>query len=259
MQFKYNDAGLRTQKINGSTITKYYWAGSNITHMTKGSDELHFWYDAAGLPSMVTYNDEKFYYKHNLQGDVIGLVSVWGTEVVTYTYDAWGKLLTRTGIHAETLGKENPLLYRGYIYDGETGLYYLQSRYYNPSWGRFINGDEIFGKTGLLLTHNIFANPINCTDPDGHFFMLVTAAIGVVAGAVVGGVVAAAAGKSVLSRSCDWWSCWRTNRAIVWCGCRRCACWNCNRIYSSCYDWRRCTRYYYRRWWTCCRWQNGSR
>ena len=71
LQFKYNDAGLRTQKINGSTTTKYYWAGSSISDMTQGSDALHFWYDAAGMPTMVTYNGTNYYYQHNLQGDII--------------------------------------------------------------------------------------------------------------------------------------------------------------------------------------------
>ncbi|MBE6990664.1 MAG: RHS repeat-associated core domain-containing protein, partial [Ruminococcaceae bacterium] len=60
---------------------------------------------------------------------------------VSYTYDAWGNLLSVTGDMADGLGALNPLRYRGYVYDTETGLYYLGSRYYNPAWGRFINAD----------------------------------------------------------------------------------------------------------------------
>ena len=60
-----------------------------------------------------------------------------------YTYDAWGNPLTTTGSMAGTLGKLNPFRYRGYVYDTETGLYYLQSRYYNPETGRFINADNL--------------------------------------------------------------------------------------------------------------------
>ena len=72
-----------------------------------------------------------------------GLVNSSGTQVVAYTYDAWGNPLTTTGTMADTLGKLNPFRYRGYVYDAETGLYYLQSRYYNPETGRFINADNL--------------------------------------------------------------------------------------------------------------------
>ena len=88
------------------------------------------------------------------------------------SYDSWGRPLSCTGSLASTLGAANPLRYRGYIYDGEYGFYYLQSRYYNPYWGRFISADNVLCKTGGLLTHNLYAyclnNPINLTDPDGH-------------------------------------------------------------------------------------------
>jgi RHS repeat-associated protein len=91
--------------------------------------------------------------------------------VVSYTYDTWGKLISTTGSLAGTIGVKNPYRYRGYRYDIETGLYYLQSRYYNPDWGRFINADGITGVEGELLTHNMFAycvnNPVNMQDLSG--------------------------------------------------------------------------------------------
>jgi YD repeat-containing protein len=93
---------------------------------------MHLYYDQAGRPMLASYNGTNYWYKLNLQGDVIGLLNASGTEVVSYTYDAWGKELTCTGTMASTLGADNPLRYRGYIYDTETGLYYLQARYYNP-------------------------------------------------------------------------------------------------------------------------------
>ena len=69
-----------------------------------------------------------------------------------------------------------PNRYRGYRYDSETGLYYLQSRYYNPEWGRFINADGILGQTGQLLGHNLFAycgnNPVNRKDPSGFMWRM---------------------------------------------------------------------------------------
>ena|GEM_PF-1959040 len=88
-----------------------------------------------------------------------------------YTYDSWGKLISTTGSLASTVGVKNPYRYRGYRYDTETGLYYLQSRYYNPEWGRFINADGIIGQTGELLGHNLFTyaknNTANMSDPSG--------------------------------------------------------------------------------------------
>lgn len=71
-------------------------------------------------------------YIHNLQGDIVGIIDSNGNEVVQYTYDAWGKVLSTAGTMASTLGTVQPFRYRGYVYDVETGLYYLRSRYYNP-------------------------------------------------------------------------------------------------------------------------------
>ena len=171
LQYKYNQDGLRTQKINGSTTTTYYWNGDQLTHETSGSNTLHFWYDG-DQAAMVTYNGVNYYYIYNLQGDVLGLIDASRTMVVNYTYDSWGKQLSCTGSLASTLGVANPLRYRGYIYDEETGLYYLQSRYYNPDWGRFINMDLLVSKENLLIVSNLFSycsnNPTNSFDPCGE-------------------------------------------------------------------------------------------
>ena len=108
--------------------------------MAWGSNKLHLTYDSIG-PASVTYNGVKYFYLKNAQGDVTGLVNASGTQVVSYTYDPWGAPMSTDGTMASTLGAANPLRYRGYVYDTETGLYYLNSRYYNPVWGRFINAD----------------------------------------------------------------------------------------------------------------------
>ena len=81
---------------------------------------------------MVTYNDVDYFYVYNLQGDVVALIDANGTHVVEYGYDAWGNSISKTGSLAATIGTLNPFRYRGYVYDEETGLYYLRSRYYNP-------------------------------------------------------------------------------------------------------------------------------
>jgi len=121
----------------------------------------------------VNFNGTNYYYLVNLQGDVMGIVDSTGNIVVSYTYDAWGKPLSTTGMMASTLGTLNPLRYRGYVYDTETGLYYLQSRYYNPEIGRFINADG-FTSTGQGFVGNTMFvyclnNPIKCVDPTGNW------------------------------------------------------------------------------------------
>ena len=147
VEFKYNADGLRVQKkvtVSGTaTTTNYILHGKNIVHMTRGSTALHFWYDAQNRPAIVLYGSTRYAYVHNLQGDIVGIIDSTGTEVVKYTYDAWGKVLSTTGSLASTLGTIQPFRYRGYVYDVETGLYYLRSRYYNPEWGRFINADAL--------------------------------------------------------------------------------------------------------------------
>ncbi len=115
--------------------------------------------------------ENSYFYVRNAQGDIIGLIDKAGTQVASYTYDSWGKLISIEGTLKDTVGVKNPYRYRGYRYDTETGLYYLQSRYYNPEWGRFINADALIGQTGELLGHNMFAytknNPVNMSDKNG--------------------------------------------------------------------------------------------
>ena len=138
--------------------------------MAWGSNKLHFTYDSTG-PASVTYNGNRYFYLKNAQGDVTGLVNASGTQVVSYTYDPWGAPMSTDGTMASTLGAANPLRYRGYVYDTETGLYYLSSRYYNPVWGRFINADG-YASTGQGFTgYNMFAycngNPLRNRDSGG--------------------------------------------------------------------------------------------
>jgi len=115
--------------------------------MTVDGTVMNFAYDASGTPMAVVYNGTTYYYATNIQGDVVAILNSSGTAVVTYTYDAWGNILTTTGTLASTLGIHNPLRYRSYVFDPETGLYYLQSRYYDPTTGRFLNAGA-FASTG---------------------------------------------------------------------------------------------------------------
>ena len=132
--------------------------------MTHGSNDLHFWYDAQNRPAIVAYNGTKYAYIYNFQGDVLGLIDSNGTEVVKYTYDAWGKVLSATGSLASSLGIVQPFRYRGYVFDVETGLYYLRSRYYNPGWQRFVNADIVYHGNIYAYCGNV---PTILIDPDG--------------------------------------------------------------------------------------------
>ena len=171
--YGYDSDGKRiTKTVNGTTYN-YHYLGDQLVELTWGGNRMHFTYDEIG-PASVNCNGTEYFYVKNAQGDVTGLVTTSGTRVVTYTYDAWGNPLSTTGSMAATLGEQNPLRYRGYVYDTETGLYYLQSRYYNPGWGRFINADG-YASTGQgIIGNNMFAycgnNPVKHLDPQGTFF-----------------------------------------------------------------------------------------
>ena len=133
--------------------------------MTQGSHALHFYYDAQGKPGIVIYDGTAYGYLYNLQGDVVALVNGSGTKVVEYTYDAWGKPTGKTGTMAGTLGTVQPFRYRGYVYDEETGLYYLRSRYYRPEWCRFVTSDQIIKRSLFCYSDN---TPINKIDTNGR-------------------------------------------------------------------------------------------
>ena len=194
--YGYDSDGKRiTKTVNGTTYN-YHYLGDQLVELTWGGNKLRFTYDSTG-PLSVNCNGAEYFYVKNAQGDVTGLVNASGTRVVSYIYDAWGNLLSTTGTMASTLGSANPLRYRGYVYDTETGLYYLQSRYYNPGWGRFINADNQVSAGSDLIGMNLFAycenNPCNYADPTGHFLSAIIASVAAkIAAAIVAAVVSVA-------------------------------------------------------------------
>ena len=175
--YGYNADGKRISKTVNGTTYNFSYLGDQLTEMTWGSNKLHFTYDSTG-PASVTYNGNRYFYLKNAQGDVTGLVNASGTQVVSYTYDPWGAPMSTDGTMAATLGAANPLRYRGYVYDSETGLYYLSSRYYNPTWGRFVNADtaDVLGASPDKANwdKNLFAycdnDPINRQDDEGDLW-----------------------------------------------------------------------------------------
>ncbi len=174
--FEYNSDGIRTQKtVGGSIIHDYVLDGTKIIRetVTGGGNNytLYYLYDTSGSVQGFIYNNSYYYFQKNLQGDVVRILNSSGTVVVEYTYDAWGKVLSVTGSLASTIGQYNPFRYRSYYYDTETGFYYLQSRYYDPTVGRFLNADGIIGANGGIVGYNLFAycnnNPIVFSDESG--------------------------------------------------------------------------------------------
>jgi RHS repeat-associated protein len=111
-----------------------------------------------------------YFYLRNLQGDVVGIADTSGTVVASYTYDAWGNILSTTGSNM-TIANANPIRYRGYYWDAETGYYFLQTRYYSPEWRRFINSDCMFIAGDALTGSNMYGycdgNPVMQCDPWG--------------------------------------------------------------------------------------------
>ncbi len=191
ISYAYGADGMRLKKTVGSTTYTYAYNGSLLTNVASSAGQnVHIRYDSEGKPVHMQYNKDgdEYYYMLDAQGNVVGLVDGSGKLVVEYTYDAWGQLLSMTGSRANDLGKANPLRYRSYVYDDETGMYYLGSRYYNPTMCRFINADSVsvvHEASGKLTDKNLFAycdkNPVMRKDGGGEFWT-------VLAGAVIGAV-----------------------------------------------------------------------
>ena len=190
-QMEYNTSGLRTRRISDDKTYSYIYAGDKLMRMTVGDDILDFSYDANGAPLTMTCNGTVYYYITNLQGDVMSLERADGGSGASYAYDAWGNILAMSG----TLAELNPLRYRGYVYDQETGFYYLNSRYYDPAVGRFINPDAAIGQVGNINGNNMFTyalnNPIMYSDLTGNWPKLSTVLAGVAAVAATIAVAAA--------------------------------------------------------------------
>lgn len=174
--YDYDVNGIRTSKIVNGNQTKYYLENSNIIYEKRGTDTLYYLYDLTGLIGL-KYNDDVYYYVKNLQEDIIGILDSNYNKIVSYKYDSWGKVLSvkdQEGneiTNPNHIGIMNPFRYRSYYYDEETKLYYLNSRYYNPEWGRFLNADGIIGANMDIFGCNLYSyvsnNPIMLCDIGG--------------------------------------------------------------------------------------------
>ena len=183
--FAYNEDGLRVQKTvtvgDEVTVTDYTLHGKLVTGLTVtktcsgeivDTQELHFFYDAQRRPTAVNHNGKWYTYIHNLQGDIVAILDTAGVKVVEYKYDAWGRPLGING--TLRIAELNPFRYRGYVWDEETSLYYLRSRYYDAEIGRFVKADNYIVpltiETGITNSFSYCSNnAVIKEDESGHF------------------------------------------------------------------------------------------
>ena len=193
--FTYNDEGIRTSKTKNGVTTTYYLNGAQIMAEETNGNITVYIYDASGTPIGMQYHASTdsenvwttYWYEKNLFGDIVAVYGNDGTKRVSYTYDAWGNFTIT--IHSDEADEmpDNPFTYRGYYYDTDLDLYYLQTRYYDSVTGRFISPDTesvITATPEALTDKNLYAycdnNPVMRGDSDGEFWNIVV-------GALVGG------------------------------------------------------------------------
>ena len=184
--FAYDSDGKRVKKTSGNTETKYYYNGSTLSGLVRTTTgntgttktTVQFVYDAEGKPFLLRLNGKTdYFYLYNGLGDVTGLVDSSNQVVVRYQYNSWGKVTLSEDTSGVSLATLNPFCYRKYVYDPETGLYCLGSRYYDPEVGRFVNADDtdvIFAKPQELYHKNLYVycdnNPVVRRDIQGYFW-----------------------------------------------------------------------------------------
>ena len=211
--YTYNDQGYRIQKefstFNGSGFTinqtiDYELIDDKVVYETDGSYGILYTYDYDGTLISFNYDSDitnqnsgsEYFYIRNQMGDITHIATSDGTVVVHYIYDAYGKITdTEITTGYSTIADANPYRYRGYRYDSEISMYYLNSRYYNPEVGRFINADGLLGQQGNIASSNMFIyclnNPIMLSDSQGDIArwfkiaLTITLCVAVVAVAVV--------------------------------------------------------------------------
>ena len=236
LSYSYNADGQRTSKTRSAYYTdEYVYYGTQLSTLIRNGvgykHSLTFIYDdngqALGFYYDTNLNDSnpgtKYYYVCNAQGDVLQLRSHTNAPVANYYYDSWGKLLGVTDANGNAITASNhvamlnPIRYRGYFYDTETGFYYLNSRYYDPQIGRWISPEPNVDQGGFdsgagFLGYNVYAycanNPVMYRDDTGESITLCIL-IGTGIGLIVGGAFGAyRANKNGYSPS-DGWKYWK--------------------------------------------------
>ena len=170
--YTYDENGIRISKTVNGITTYYNTKDGVILSQTDGTDTLYFQYDTNGSPLGFLLNGTQYFYITNQMGDIVAITDSTGAIIANYTYDEWGNV---TDISGNTdIANTNPLRYRGYYYDYETGYYYLQSRYYDANLCRFINADDYnYLDKDIVDGLNLFAycnnDSVNRFDLDGCY------------------------------------------------------------------------------------------
>ena len=201
MYCMYNDSGKRIRKTVNGVTTDFYLDGSAILMQTSSDgSRIDFFYDDKGNVFAMKYQNEMYFYRKNLFGDILGILDSHGTELVKYEYNSWGKLLNLTDYSSNGLGRRNPFRFKGYYYDEELGMYYLNSRYYDPETGRFVNADDVEVlevEQENLAQYNLYAyclnNPVNRADESGELSIPNWAKIGIGIAVIAGLAIATVA------------------------------------------------------------------
>ena len=214
VDYTYNSNGLIIKKVLGywyaddrdseEYTTKYYYDGEKLITEIGPRNRLDFLYDENGiLYGLIKDSSRKYFYIRDFMSNILGLVDDSGNIVVKYKYDAYGNRISITDTSGCDLGNINPFRYKGYYYDDDVEMYYCKSRFYVPSWHRWLNSDSInYLEPKNITSLNLFTycnnNPVMYVDENGKFPGLITAMlIGAVIGAFVG--VVEQAGADVLS------------------------------------------------------------
>ncbi|MFR1517684.1 MAG: RHS repeat-associated core domain-containing protein [Clostridia bacterium] len=215
--YTYNANGIRTSKTVNDVKHEYVLDGSKILKEVWNENTLIPMYDNEESVCGIIFKNIPYYFQKNLQGDIIAIADKNAKVVAKYSYDAWGVCTVISDISETNIAAVNPYRYRGYYYDSEIGMYYLQSRYFNPIVGRFVNVDETcFIPSDFSLSTNLWTyclnNATNYTDSKGFFgtpIQWACAIIGGVAGWFFGDYVARGIGLF----PGKWWQ-WQT--AAYW-------------------------------------------
>ena len=195
ISYTYNANGIRTSKTVGGVKHTYTLDGTKILRETWGSNTLIPLYDNEDSVCGIQYNNVPYYFIKNLQGDVIAIVNKDAETVARYSYDAWSVPTITQDSSGCQIATINPYRYRGYYFDAEIGMYYLQSRYYSCGTCRFLNADmlSMISVQDDTLANNLFAycnnEPIKNTDNNGKVAIFITMAIGALFGLAIQWVI----------------------------------------------------------------------
>lgn len=196
--FYYDEQGYLIKKIDGNNkVTNFVYENGNLLYLKKDNDDFNFLYDENNLLyGFILNKSDVYYYLRDIFNNILGILDNQGQIIVSYEYDAFGKIINIKDSSSIQLEILNPFKYKGYYYDEEIELYYLISRFYDASVGRFICSDNIeYLHAKKVNSLNLFAycnnDPINFCDPSGRFAITLSSLL---IGGLIAGLIGAAIG-----------------------------------------------------------------